>query len=397
MASSEPLFPRFSHAEYQRRYERVREEMRNRGLDVIVAAGDSAARNGNHANVYWLTNWLDPFTSYAVLALSGDPFLIISNPLYGHTAKCASVVPDIDSSPDPGALIGQRLNDLGLERGQIGLVGVRHVGRASMPYEHQRDLQAAMPEATFVEANGVLQEARLIKSPEEITWFERGAEFTDRTITAIAENLRPGIPEYALAGPVHQAFHSDGGTMKVLFLGSTPMDDPEIIFPWQYPSARIIQRGDVLLTEISASYWGYAGQVHRPFAVGMPPTTEYQNLFEVASEAYFRVLETLKPGNTDADIRAAAASIERAGYHTHDVLLHGWGLSIEPPRADLPSATIKRELNQFTVMPGMMLVNQPHVISPDGKRGLQVGSLVVIEESGPRALQKVEMTFFQVG
>jgi hypothetical protein len=79
------------------------------------------------------------------------------------------------------------------------------------------------------------------------------------------------------------------------------------------------------------------------------------------------------------------------------VLLHGWGLSIEPPRADLPSATIKRELNQFTVMPGMMLVNQPHVISPDGKRGLQVGSLVVIEESGPRALQKVEMTFFQVG
>jgi len=181
MASSEPLFPCFSHAEYQRRYESVRKEMRNRGLDVIVAAGDSAARNGNHANVYWLTNWLDPFTSYAVLPLRGDPFLIISNPLYGHTARCASVVPDIDSSPDPGVLIGQRLNDLGLERGQIGLVGVRHVGRASMPYEHQRDLQAAMPEATFVEANGVLQEARLIKSPEEITWFERGAEFTDRT------------------------------------------------------------------------------------------------------------------------------------------------------------------------------------------------------------------------
>jgi Xaa-Pro aminopeptidase len=397
MPTAESQFPRFSPAEYQRRYERVREEMRNRGLDVVVAAGDSAAHNGNHANVYWLTNWLDPFTSYAVLPLSGDPFLIISNSLYGHTARRASVVSDIDSSPEPGTLIGRRLNDLGLGRGQVGLVGVRHVGRASMPYEHQRDLQAAMPEATFVEANAVLQEARLIKSAEEIAWFERGAEFTDRTITAIAESLRPGMPEYALAGPVHRAFHSDGGTMKVFFLGSTPMDDPEIIFPWQYPSARIVLRGDVLLTEISASYWGYAGQVHRPFAVGTPPTTEYQNLFEVASEAYFRVLESLKPGNTDADIRAAAGCIEKAGYHTHDVLLHGWGLSIEPPRADLPSASLKRELNQFTVTPGMMLVIQPHVITPDGKRGLQVGSLVAIEETGPRPLQKVEMEFFQVG
>ena len=56
MSLREPIFPRFSAVEYERRYGLVRAEMRKRGLDAVVAAGDSAFRNSNHANVYWLTN-----------------------------------------------------------------------------------------------------------------------------------------------------------------------------------------------------------------------------------------------------------------------------------------------------------------------------------------------------
>ena len=139
------------------------------------------------------------------------------------------------------------------------------------------------------------------------------------------------------------------------------------------------------MTEISAGYWGYCGQIQRPFAVASAPTPEYQTLYDLARECYERVFAVLKPGATDADIRAAAGFIEKSGCRTRDVLLHGWGITIEPPRADLGVAMIKRELLPFTVEPGMLFVIQPHVVSADGKRGVQVGNLVAVRSRPARA------------
>jgi len=56
---------------------------------------------------------------------------------------------------------------------------------------------------------------------------------------------------------------------------------------------------------------------------------------------------------------------------------------------------IKRELTPFTVAPGMLFVIQPHVVSPDGKRAVQVGNLVVCEASGARSLQQAPIEFFK--
>ncbi|HEY7678850.1 MAG TPA: hypothetical protein VIG69_17380, partial [Candidatus Methylomirabilis sp.] len=58
--SSAEIFPRFSAAEYDRRYVRVRELMAARGLDALVVYGDSAFQGSNHANLIWLANWTDP-------------------------------------------------------------------------------------------------------------------------------------------------------------------------------------------------------------------------------------------------------------------------------------------------------------------------------------------------
>jgi hypothetical protein len=37
------------------------------------------------------------------------------------------------------------------------------------------------------------------------------------------------------------------------------------------------------------------------------------------------------------------------------------------------------------------------VVDPEGRRGVQVGNLVVCEQSGARSLQNTAMRFFQVG
>mgnify|MGYP001606767505 CR=1 FL=1 len=271
------------------------------------------------------------------------------------------------------------------------------IGRSSIAAQDRDALVAALPEAEFEDALDVLASARMIKSAEELAWFERGAMLTDRVVAHLARHMRAGMTEQQLSGLIHEAAIGEGGWMRVEFIGATPMDAPEIIFPWQYPSIRRLQRGDVVLTELSVGWGMCSGQIQRPFAVGTRPTPEYQRLYDMAVECYERVFEVLKSGATDADFRAAAASVvERDGYKTLDVLLHGWGLQIEDPRLDVPSATIKRPQMPFTFNPGMLMVIQPNVVSPDGKRGLQVGNLVAIEEQGARSLQQYPMEFIRV-
>lgn len=41
----------------------------------------------------------------------------------------------------------------------------------------------------------------------------------------------------------------------------------------------------------------------------------------------------------------------------------------------------------------MLFVIQPHVVSADGKRGVQVGNLVLCEKSSARSLQKAPIEF----
>jgi len=397
---SEPsadIFPRFSAAEYDRRYARVRELMAARGLDALVVYGDSAFQGSNHANLIWLANWTDPYSAYVLVPRRGEPTLFISNPLYRHTAVRASNLPQVEwGGWNAGRTIGERLRDLGLGRGRIGLCGVRNVIRASMPYEHGTALREALPEATLEEALDVLQEARLLKSAEEMAWFERGAAFTDMAIEGIARGARIGMPEVEVAALAQNAALARGARWMFHFLGATPMAAPEFIFPWQYPSTRPLQAGDIVMTEISVTYWGYPGQIQRPFAVGGAPTPAYQALYELAAKCYHSVFDALKPGNTDEDVKRAAGFVEREGYRTQDALLHGWGITIEPPRVDLPCAMIKRELAPVTFREGMLLVIQPHVVSPDGRRGVQVGNLVAVEAGGARSLQRYPVEFIRI-
>jgi hypothetical protein len=95
-------------------------------------------------------------------------------------------------------------------------------------------------------------------------------------------------------------------------------------------------------------------------------------------------------------VRNAAIFIEREGFRTLDILIHGWGLQIEPPRVDLPGAMIKRELTPVSFDKGMLIVIQPNIVTADGKAGLQTGNLVLVEENGCRSLQKYPMEFIRV-
>ncbi len=389
--------PRFSKEEYDRRFQEIRKRMREKGIDVLILYGDSGSHDGNNANIKYISNYQDPISCFVIFPLEGEPSLHISNRLYLPHAIRVSIFPKTDAVDyDPGGAVERRLRELGLEKGTIGLVGLRGILYGSLPFGPVDHWHKAFPSAFFVDATDLLGEVRLIKSGEELTWFRKGAALTDMAFEALGKKGKAGMTDFQLAGLIANSYMPKGGGARLIFIGSTSMRNPHLIFPCQFPSHRKVRKGDIILTELSADYEMYSGQGHRPITVGVSPTPVYQKMFEVAVEAYTRVLKTLKPGTTNVEIKRAASVIQDEGFTTFDVTLHGWGLQIEPPRVDIDAVMIRRPTNDFVVREGMLLVVQPNVVTPDGQRGLQIGNLVEITRTGARALQKFPIKFMRI-
>ncbi len=389
--------PRFSKEEYDRRFREIRKRMREKGVNVLIIYGDSGSHNSESANVKYVSNYQDPVNCFVVFPREGEPSVHISNRLYLPYAKMASIFPMTDAVDyDPGGSVERRIRELGLEKGTIGLVGLRGILYGSLPSGPVDHWRKALLGASFVDATDILGEVRMIKSKEELTWFRKGAAFTDMAFEALEKKGKAGMTDAQLAGVIASSYMPKGGGIRLIFIGSTSMSKPHLIFPCQFPSHRKVRKGDIILTELSASYELYSGQGHRPIAVGGPPTPVYQKMFEVAVEAYTRIFKTLKPGATPAEIKKAASVINEEGFTTFDVTMHGWGLQIEPLRVDIDGAMIRRPMMDFVVQEGMLLVVQPNVVTPDGKRGLQVGNLIEITSTGARALQKFPIKFIRI-
>ncbi len=395
--SSTRDYPRYPEAEYARRYREIKKKMRARGIDALIFYGDSGMQGGNQANLKYVTNYKDPVSSFLVFPLKGAPALFISNRLYLPYAQKMSVIKKTEAVDyEPGPKVERRIRELGLEKARIGLVGFRGILPVSMPYSVVDHWQKTLRGADFTDASDILAEVRLVKSAEERKWFRRGAGLTDLAFEALERKAKAGMSEFELAAIISGAYVPRGGSPQLIFVGSTSMARPRLIFPNQFPSHRKIRKGDVVLTELSADYEMHPGQAHRPISVGAAPTPTYQKLYEVAVAAYERIFKALKPGATHEDVRRAGGIIKEEGFTTFDTTFHGWGLLIENPRIDVDATILQRPQNAITFEEGMLMVVQPNVCTADGKRGLQVGNLVEITKTGACALQKFPMKFMRI-
>lgn len=392
------MYAKFSPQEMNRRWSLARELMRKNDLEGLVIFGNSGVNRHNEANIFWLTNHLDLHHNYLVAPLneSIEPALYTGLTNHVPNARQVSDIPIIEwGGYNPAEMVAQRLEYVGMSNGRLGLVGVNHKFGMGMPYQHYQTLQHRLPGVELVDVTLEFTRLRTIKSEEEVDWLRKAAEFTDRTIYALQEQVRPGMTDYSLLGIIEGSYRADGGIPHIAFLRSMAMDDPNGCLPAQNPSDRVIKKGDVIITEISASYWGYSGQIHRPIFVGTEPAPNWQAMFDTALTAYERIAAAIKPGATERDVIKAAAVIGENGYDIYDDLIHGYGVDIHPPLIDRSCSNYWpwSENNQPPVgrhfEKNMAIVIQPNPITPDEQMGLQLGALTVVRDKGVECLHQV--------
>ncbi len=391
-------YPRFSPAEFQRRVALAHDLMRKQDLKALVIFGNSGMYRHNEANVYWLSNYLDLHHNYLVLPLQGPPALLVGLINHVPNARAMSVIEDTRwGSYQPAAEVAAHLKKQGVVSGRIGLVGVNATFGMGMPYQHYTALSQELSGVEWIDVTRDFAALRVIKSDEEFEWLRKAAEFTDAAVAALEAEARPGLSEFQLVAVVEGAYRPNGGQPHLSYLRSMPMDAPTACVPSQNVTGRIIQKGDVIIMELSASYWGYSGQIQRPIAVGCDPTPEWKRLFEVGSEAYARICNVLGPGATEGDVIRSASTIGEAGYQVYDDLIHGFGVDIQPPLIDRSCCQYWQQKTAppagRAIAENMAVVVQPNPITPDERMGLQVGGLTRVTANGAVSLQKYPLQF----
>jgi Xaa-Pro aminopeptidase len=392
------MWDRFSTAEMERRYGLARDLMREQELAALVVFGNSGTSRANMANPFWLSNHLDLHHCYLVVPLDDDHEPALYTGLTNHVpnAREVSDVPIIEwGGYSPAERVAARLEAIGVTAGRVGLVGVNATFSMGMPYAHHALLREKLPGLELVDATLAYARLRLIKSEEEIGWLRKAAELTDKAMVALAEGAKPGMSDVELVALSEAAYRPEGGMPRITFLRSMAMDDPNGCLPAQNPSPRRISAGDVIITEFSASYWGYTGQIQRPVFVEAEPTAEWQRMFDVALESYDAIVGMLRPGTTEAEVIRASSMIGEAGYAIYDDLVHGYGVDIMPPIIDRscvqwwPWDDANPAPDGRTFEEGMAIVVQPNPITPDERMGLQLGQLTIVRADGAESLHSM--------
>jgi Xaa-Pro dipeptidase len=393
-------YPRFSEEEFQRRYGLARDLMRSHGLSALVVFGNSGINRHNEANVFWLTNYLDLHHNYLVFLLEGEPTLLTGLVNHVPNARAIAVIEDTRwGTYQPAKEIVAKLKKTGIGNGRVGLVGINATFGMGMPYQHYATLKEELPEVEWLDVTRDFARLRMVKSEEEFEWLQKAADFTDMTVEALEAEVRPGLTEHDLIGIIEGSYRRKGGQPHIAFLRSMPMDAPTACVPAQNVTDRVIRKGDVIIMEISASYWGYSGQIHRPIAVGSDPMPEWQRLFDTGVQAYGRMCETICPGATEGDVVKAASVIGESGYRIYDDLIHGYGVDIHPPLIDSSCCDYWPWDDAHPAPAGrsfaedMAIVVQPNPITPDERMGLQIGALTRVTKDGAVSLQKYPMKF----
>lgn len=380
---SDTLYPRFSEAEFAHRYATVRASMQDAELAAFVVYGAIGSQEILYFSDFEVTR-----EAMLVFPGEGEPTLFVQ--MYNHVpnARLVASINDVRwGGTDTAVAVATNLQERGLATQRIGIVGM-------IPLQRYETLKRALPYATFVDFTRQILQLRFVKSAEELAFLRKGAALSDRAIEALERDVRPGMTEYTLAAIVEGSYLGLGGKNSIHYMATTPMDHPEVCVPAQHLSSRTIEKGDVLITEISAQYHGYPGQILRPFAIGTPPTAAYQHMFDVAVEAFTRIANVIRTGATAEEVLDAAEYIHNAGFSIYDDLVHSLGGGYLPPilRTRRTSA---EPVQPFTFKENMTLVIQPNIITENQRMGVQVGELVRVTPDGIESLHRYPMRFIQ--
>lgn len=388
------------HVSYERRVDldalrkkriaRADEQRRKAGLDALLVWKDENCRYLTDLRPQLIAGKSTSLNG-ALLIEGGAPILFCSGGERDRVDRSMPWIEEAHTIPivEERALVegmvdkilGPVLRNHRLSDGKIGVDESNTV--------FMKALAAKFPKLVVEDGDTPMQQARMIKLPEEIALLEEATAIADAVTATGVDAIRAGVRECEIAAEAMRTLFRLGGEyahVMTPFVASGENMAP----PHRICSDKIVRHGDVVFIDIGANWNGYFGDVARTAICG-EASPEQRKIFTAVYEGLKAGINEMRPGRTNKD--AAAAVRNAAGkYGFADRFLslfigHGVGIGAnEPPYIGetLPGAPV------YEFQPGMVFAVEP-LIWVEGIRGgggVRLEEQVLVTDTGPHVMSR---------
>jgi len=231
----------------------------------------------------------------------------------------------------------------------------------------------------WIPVSNIIENLRIIKTPEEISKIKKAARITDEAFNFILKHIKKEETEKEIALQIE--FFLKKKTGDIAFSPIVAFNTGSAI-PHYIPSnSHKLIANSLILLDFGAQVDGYCADMTRVIFFGKPKP-EFLNIYNTVKKAQEIALKSIKPGQKTQipDIKAKEY-IKSQGYpkYLHG-LGHGVGLAIhEAPRLKTESDEIFKENMVVTVEPGIYI---------EGTCGVRIEDLILLKDKGIEILSK---------
>ncbi|MBL8838210.1 MAG: aminopeptidase P family protein [Alphaproteobacteria bacterium] len=280
------------------------------------------------------------------------------------------------------------LRDILVERGLLGArLGIE---LDFLPVNDYALLKAAIPEVAWVDSSPLLARLRMVKTPGEIAILRQAVAFTEAGLRAATADLRAGVTRDAIAERWR-----DGAVAAARAAGG-----PAVERTWEYVAVGTnpwgggaLAPGDTLKFDVGCIIRGYSSDCGRTFVFGRADA--HQREVHAALRAGFDAgMAAFRPGNTLADVHAAASAAIRVGGlpgFSRGHFGHGVGANVWTEEWPFVSATATIPLEADMVL----AFETPFYV--DGLGAFIIEDEVLVTASGAEPLNTMPRELIELG
>ncbi|MHA4809755.1 M24 family metallopeptidase [Flavitalea flava] len=257
-----------------------------------------------------------------------------------------------------------------------------HIGieANSLPFIIGQTLGHEFQKIGWVDIGSDIARIRAVKDRDEIEGIRAAATLCDIGQTAVLKNARPGISELNLFALVRAEMEAAAG--KRVPLMADFISGARTSSGGGGPTNKLLDKGDLLLTDLTVCLDGYWGDSCSTLSVGQPDAVRNKD-FERVKEALATGIEAIRPGikalEIDARMRGLTGDYPHHGGHGVGVLYH------EEPRIVAHNKTV--------LVPDMIIALEPAIYKKD--YGIRLEHLVLVTETGSEILTQFKHCFTQ--
>ena len=229
-----------------------------------------------------------------------------------------------------------------------------------------------------LEAKKILEQARVIKSSEEIKCMRAALDVADIGIIKMRDYLKSGITEDELWSILHKTNIENGGEWiecRILSSGSRTN-------PWmQESSNKIIQDGEIVSfdTDMVGPY-GYCADISRAFVCGNKFNEHQKKIYLTAVEQIDYNSRLIKDGVSFREFTEKAWILPEKYYgNRYSVMLHGIGLCDEWPAIRYPTDGGERG---GIFQKNMTITLESYIGEVGGHEGVKLEQQYLVGENG---------------